>query len=68
MFIWDGNQDLDMEDEVPVRPAANAEEAKEIMASIEEKKVRLAIHYLPFRSELTSDDFALPFRLLNFAI
>jgi hypothetical protein len=30
-----------MEDEVPVRPAANAEEAKEIMASIEEKKVRL---------------------------
>ena len=39
-----------MEDEVPVRPAANAEEAKEIMASIEEKKVRLAIHYLPFRS------------------
>ncbi|KAH8084745.1 Sm-like ribonucleoprotein [Filobasidium floriforme] len=33
-----GEVDLDMEDEVPVRPAANAEEAKEIMASIEEKK------------------------------
>ena len=33
-------QDLDVEDEVPLRPAANAEEAKEIMASIEEKKVR----------------------------
>lgn len=36
-------QDLDVEDEVPLRPAANAEEAKEIMASIEEKKVRITV-------------------------
>jgi small nuclear ribonucleoprotein (snRNP)-like protein len=49
--IWDDEQDLDMEDEVPVRPAANAEEAKDIMASIEEKKVRL-YQSITFRFDL----------------
>jgi hypothetical protein len=34
-----------MEDEVPLRPAANAEEANDIVASIEAKKVSTVAYH-----------------------